>query len=198
MNEKFLTELQAQATWAIEAEKRKVNPTAKFDPAITPQQALELVACVRESEQLREEREPWQRCFQAEFLSWREATRERDDLQAKLDALLTAAKRPYALSDLDRMFLRRLEFAGEELTRGHKSECECPDCEETRALTAALNLAGPRFTRDECEELRGAMYDLETLSEEPDYDPLNDWQETKDRRSALLAKLDAYLEGLDK
>jgi DNA repair ATPase RecN len=50
LTEKFLTELQAKATWAIEAEKRKVNPTAKFDPAITPKEALELVACVRELE----------------------------------------------------------------------------------------------------------------------------------------------------
>lgn len=150
MNEKFLTELQAQATWAIEAEKRKVNPTAKFDPAITPQQALELVACVRESEQLREEREPWQRCFQAEFLSWREAARERDDLQAKLDAV------------------------------------------------RALNLTGPGFTREDlgniwclCANERQAV--KHCLAR---HDPAA--RIRYDRANALLAKLDAYLEGLDK
>ena len=165
MNEKFLTELQAQATWAIEAEKRKVNPTAKFDPAITPQQALELVACVRESEQLREEREPWQRCFQAEFLSWREATRERDDLQAKLDAILTA--------------------------KVHAAEAKLD-------AVRALNLTGPGFTREDlgniwclCANERQAV--KHCLAR---HDPAA--RIRYDRANALLAKLDAYLEGLDK
>lgn len=66
-----------------------------------------------------------------------------------LRILLARAKEPkvYALGDLDRMFLRRLEYAGEELTRDHESDCECPDCEETRALTAALALEKPKEPR---------------------------------------------------
>jgi hypothetical protein len=113
-----------------------------------------------------------------------EAKRFKADAEA-LHLVLEAAKRTYALSDLDRMFLRRLEFAGEELTRDHdhKDDAWCPDCEETQAITAALNLTGPGFTREELESLH--MLVKERLSICSDERGLG---------AGLLAKLIAYLE----
>lgn len=64
--------------------------------------------------------------------------------------------------------------------------------DERDALTTVLRLAAP-FTREELEDLREDLWSAEEHHAEPDYDPLCCWEKRKEKRGALLAKLDAIL-----
>ncbi len=74
--------------------------------------------------------------FRYSSISWMKTADYREhllvaagDVNELLDTLRAA--------QADRIALRRLEYAGEELTRDHESACTCQDCVETAALKQA-------------------------------------------------------------